>query len=55
VRNLDVLREAGGPLRQIKKTFRNLEPNAQGKLNLQFVPLVNYAMVNAIEVVGEAR
>ena len=48
-----MLKEAGGPMRQLKKTFRGLEPNAQGKLNLQFVPVQNYAMINAIEVIDE--
>lgn len=53
LRNFDVFREAGGSLRQVKKVFRSLEPNAQGKLNLQFIPIRNYAFVNAIEVAEE--
>jgi hypothetical protein len=32
------------------KTFENVEPNAQGNIVLEFVPLRNYAEVNAIEV-----
>jgi len=32
------------------RTFENLEPNAQGKIVLEFVPVANYAEVNAIEV-----
>jgi hypothetical protein len=55
LRNFDVIKEAGGPMRQLKKVFKGLEPNAQGKLNLQFVPVRNYAMVNAIEVIDEGR
>jgi hypothetical protein len=55
LRNLDVFRETGGPMLQLKKVFRNLEPNAQGKLNLEFVPVRNYAMINAIEVTDEGR
>ena len=51
IREFDVLREAGGPNRRIEKVFSDLEPNAQGELTLQFVPLSNYAEVNAIEVV----
>jgi hypothetical protein len=51
--NFDVFREAGGPMRQLKRTFRGLEPNAQGKLNLLFVPVRNYAMVNAVEALDE--
>jgi hypothetical protein len=53
LRNFDVFHEAGGSMRQLKKVFRNLEPNAQGKLNIQFVPIRNYAMINAIEVVAD--
>jgi hypothetical protein len=33
------------------KVFRDLEPNAQGTLLLEFVPVKNYAEVNAIEIV----
>lgn len=51
VRNFDVLSEAGAPNKGIEKVFDGMEPNAQGELNLQFVPLANYAEVNAIEVV----
>ena len=54
LKDFDVMREAGGPMRQIKKTFRGLEATAQGKLNLQFVPKVNYGMINAIEVLDES-
>jgi hypothetical protein len=55
LKNFDILKEAGRPLRQVKKTFAGLQPNAQGKLNLQFVPVRNYAMVNAIEVIDEGK
>jgi hypothetical protein len=51
VRKLDLLKEAGGPNRGIERVFDGLEPNAQGELALQFVPLANYAEVNAIEVI----
>ena len=51
----DVFKEAGGALNPISKTFRNLQPNAQGKLIFQFVPARNYAMVNGIEVTEEPR
>jgi hypothetical protein len=50
LRNFDVTKEAGGPHRALIKTFENLEPNAQGKIVLEFVPVKNYAEVNAIEV-----
>jgi hypothetical protein len=52
--NFDVFKEAGS-LRALDKTFRGLEPNAQGKLIFSFVPRRQYAMVDAIEVVDEGR
>jgi hypothetical protein len=51
----DVFKEAGGSLRPVSKTFRNLQPNAQGKLIFQFVPVRNYALVNGIEIAEEVR
>ena len=51
LRNYQVARDAGGPERSIAKVFENVEPNAQGILQLNFVPVRNYAEVNAIEVV----
>lgn len=54
VRNLDILKEAG-PNRALVRRFRGLRANAQGKLNFEFVPVVNYASLFAIEVVDESR
>ncbi|MBC7925710.1 MAG: hypothetical protein H7039_08640 [Bryobacteraceae bacterium] len=51
----DLLKEAGGPLRGLVKSFHGLEPNAQGQLLLHFVPIRNYAVINAIEVIDEGR
>jgi hypothetical protein len=48
--NFEVAREAGQN-RSLTKTFENLEPNAQGVLSIEFVPIKNYAEVNALEVV----
>lgn len=53
LRSFDVYRAAGGSDRAVEKTFRGLTPNSQGKLNLAFVPVKNYATLNAIEVVAE--
>lgn len=53
LRNFDVFAEAGGANRACDKVFEGLQPNAQGKLVLSFVPVVNYAIVNAIEVAPE--
>jgi hypothetical protein len=48
-RNLDIA-EAAGSGRALVKTYRGLRPNAQGKLVVSFVPDVNYASVDAVEV-----
>jgi hypothetical protein len=48
-RNLDIV-EAAGSERALVKTYHGLRPNAQGKLIVSFVPDVNYASVDAVEV-----
>ncbi len=53
LRRFDMLSEAG-TYRQIIKTFHGLEPNAQGKLLLSFVPVTNYANLSGLEVVDES-
>jgi Malectin domain len=55
LRNLDIYKEAHGSDRAITKTFHNLEPNAQGKIQILLIPHKNYACVNAIEVVDESK
>ena len=54
LRNFDIFAEAGGPNRALEKTFHGLKPNAQNLLILSFVPIENYAVLNAIEVVDES-
>jgi len=54
LRRFDMFEEAGAQ-HQIIKTFHGLTPNAQGKLLLSFVPLVNYANLSAIEVLDEGE
>jgi len=54
LRNFDIYKDAGGS-RALVKTFHGLEPNAQGKLLLSFVPVKNYASIRAIEVVDESK
>jgi len=54
LRNFDIFRAAGGTRRAIEKSFHGITPNAQGKIVLSFVPVVNYACINAIEVVDES-
>jgi hypothetical protein len=53
LRNLDVFEQAGGENRALVRTFAQLEPNAQGKLILDFVPDRNLATVTAIELEAE--
>lgn len=49
---LNILDEAGEN-HPLVRNIRGLEPNAQGKLLLEFVPVTRYATVSAIEVVPE--
>ncbi len=53
LKDFDIIREAGGVNRPLDKVFHGLQPNTQGKLILVFSPVVNYACVNAIEVIPE--
>jgi hypothetical protein len=52
--NFDIFKEAGFD-KPIQKTYYHLKPNAQGKLNLTFEPITNYATVSAVEVIDEAN
>jgi hypothetical protein len=53
LKNFDIFKEAGGNGRALTKRFSGLRPNAQGKLLLEFEPVENYPLVNAIEVIDE--
>ncbi|MEO8597620.1 MAG: malectin domain-containing carbohydrate-binding protein [Candidatus Solibacter sp.] len=53
LRDFDIIGKAGGPRRAATATFRNLRPNAQGKLIFSFVPGRDDAAVSAIEVEAE--
>jgi hypothetical protein len=55
MRNFDLFRTAGGSQRAMEKSFHDIAPNAQGKIVLSFVPVENYASVNAIEVADESN
>ncbi len=52
LRDFDILKEAGEN-RPLARTITGLEPNAQGKLLLEFIPVKDYATVSAIEVLPE--
>ena len=51
VRDINLIKEAGEN-RPLARKISGLEPNAQGKLLLEFVPTRNYATVTAIEIVS---
>jgi hypothetical protein len=50
LKNFDIMAEGGGPL---VKSFPHIKPTAQGKIEIYFIPNVNYPSVNAIEVIPE--
>jgi hypothetical protein len=53
LKNFDILKEAGGGRRAIFREFRGIPASPQGKIDLTFTPVANYALVNAIEVIEE--
>jgi hypothetical protein len=55
LKNFDIFKSAGGADRAIVRNFHGIKANAQGKLVLRFVPVVNYALVDAIEVTDEGQ
>lgn len=52
LRNVDIMHEVGED-RPLVVKVKGLEPNAQRKLLVEFVPVTRYATVSAIEVVAE--
>jgi hypothetical protein len=52
VRQLDIFKEAG-EARALEKVFHNISPSPQGRIDLTFEPVVQYPMVQAIEIVAE--
>jgi hypothetical protein len=55
LKNLDVFKEAGGVDRALEKTFTGIAPNEQGYILLEFKPVVNYALIYAVEVIPEPK
>jgi hypothetical protein len=53
LKDFDIYKE-GGSLRLVSRTFSNIQPSAQGKINLTFEPVINNATVSAIEVLDES-
>ena len=52
LRNFEIFKEAG-ERRSIEKVFHGLVPNAQGQIEVAFEPVVQYAVVNALELTPE--
>lgn len=52
--NFDIFKEAGS-MHALTKTFYHLRPSPEGKLDLTFDPIVNYATISAIEVIDESQ
>lgn len=52
-RNFDVYARAGGPNKALTRTYRGIEPNHQGNIVLSFVPIKNFPIVSALEVIQE--
>jgi hypothetical protein len=51
LKNFDILAEDGTS--PVIKTFENIQATAGGRIELSFMPVVNFAIVNAIEVLPE--
>jgi hypothetical protein len=49
--NFDIM--ADGGTNPVTKTFNNIQATTQGKIELSFMPVVNYPIVDAIEVLPE--
>ena len=54
LKNFDILKEAGGISNHaVVRVFHHVAASPLGKIELTFVPVANYALINAIEVVSE--
>ena len=51
MKNFDIL--ADGNSKPVVKTFDNVQASAGGRIELYFMPVVNYPVVNAIEILPE--
>ena len=52
-RGFDVYSRANGPNRALTRTYRDIEPNHQGNIVLSFVPIKNFPIISALEVIQE--
>jgi hypothetical protein len=49
MKNFDLMGEGG--VNPVVKVFKGIEPTAQGEIELTFTPVVDYPMINAIELI----
>jgi hypothetical protein len=52
LKDFDILKEAGS--NPVVKTFDNVQATSQGKIEIIFSPVINYPLINAIEVLPAA-
>jgi hypothetical protein len=50
---LNIFKEAGGADSALEKRFTGVTPNKQGYIMVEFKPVLNYALIYAIEVTPE--
>ena len=54
LKGFDILKEAGGTgNRAVIRTFQHIPASPLGKIDLTFVPVSNYSLINAIEAIEE--
>ena len=53
LRDFDVFVKAGGALRAITRTFRDIQPTPQDKIVITFEPVTDPAVVNTVEVIDQ--
>jgi Malectin domain len=51
LKGFDIFREGGS--NPVVKTFQHIEPTPEGKIEIEFIPNVNYPSVSAIEIIPE--
>jgi hypothetical protein len=54
-RNFDIFKEAGGDDKAVTLSIPDVAANHQGKIVVSLVPAINYASINAIELVDASR
>ena len=55
LRDFDIFKQAGREGRPVDQTFSGIQPNAQGKIVLNFIPIKGMACVNGLEIVEDPK